>query len=145
MTVRFPPIPAAKMSEPQRALAAEYRSVWRGKWMPADGRLGGPLDALIRTPEVAACVSSLGDIFKARTTLPAPVKSMAVLMAALSQRSGFMWEAHVEAALESGLSNETVSWIASGERPGSLGPKEAAAYDLLTEISRTKQVTDECF
>lgn len=145
MTIRFPPLAAAEMSESQRVLAAQYRSGWRKEWMPGDGRLGGPLDALIRTPEVAIRVSSLSDLFRAQSALPAPVKSLSVLMAARNQRSSFMWAAHVGAALESGLTSETVSSIASGERPGSLGPREAATYDLLTEISRTKQVTDECF
>jgi 4-carboxymuconolactone decarboxylase len=143
---RYPAISAADMDEEQKKLAAEYRSGWRGQLMPADGRLGGPLDALIRSPELARRISAMSDYFRTKTSLSQRLNEFAIIVVARDNRSHYEWHVHRAWAEREGVSPEVADQLlVKGKRPSGMKADEAMIYDMLAEFRETSALSDATF
>ncbi len=139
---RFPPIPPAQRTPAQQALCEHYASGWRAKLAPADGRLGGPLDTMLRSPEVARRISHLSDYFRSGTSLDQRINEFAVILAARLHNSHYEWAVHSQWAMRDGLARPIVEAVAQGRRPEGMADDEAAAHDLLMELANTTAISD---
>ena len=135
---RFPPLQWAEMSEAQKEMA---RSILAG---PRTS-LGGPFNVMLRAPAMGDLAQELGAQVRFSSGLAAPLREMAILMAARHWTAHFEWYAHKSAALSAGLSADIVAAIAAGERPRSMQPSEAALHRFCSELLETKRVSDETF
>jgi 4-carboxymuconolactone decarboxylase len=145
MTERFPPLPPAQRTPEQQALCEHYQAGWRGQLAAPDGRLGGPLDAMLRSPELARRISHLSDYFRNGTSLDQRINEMAVILAARLHNSHYEWSVHSQWALRDGLARAIVEAIAEGRRPDEMAPDEAAAHDLLMELALTGAISTRTF
>jgi 4-carboxymuconolactone decarboxylase len=70
---------------------------------------------------------------------------MAIILTARYWGAQFEWLAHRQAAVQAGLSEDKVKTIAEGRRPIGMSADEEAVYNFITELFKTRQVTDATF
>jgi 4-carboxymuconolactone decarboxylase len=138
---RFPPIPSAERTREQQELYEHYGSGWRGKLSSPDGRLGGPLEAMLRSPELARRAAHLSDYFRNGTSLDQRINELAVILAARVHNSPYQWAIHSQWALRDGLGRAIVEAVADGQRPDGMAEDEAAAHDLLMELATSTAIS----
>lgn len=142
---RFPPMRPEDMDAAQHKMSDHYRAGWRGKLVQADGRLGGPLDTMLRAPELASRISHLSDYFRTEVSLPQRLNEMAIIMTAASNRSHYEWAVHRPWAEREGLPAAIGDALMAGRRPSNMAPDEEVVYDLVSELERDKEVSDATF
>jgi 4-carboxymuconolactone decarboxylase len=107
--------------------------------------LGGPYNALLRSPELGKRMFALLDYLRFNTSVPRRLNEFAILIQARLWTSQVEWLAHYPLALKEGVSEATLADLKAGRRPASMKPDEAAVYDVCTEISTTHQVSDPTY
>jgi len=132
---RMPPITADQLTDAQKKAADEF----------AQGRgyaVRGPFVPLMRSPEVMLRAKAMGDYLRFKSTLGPRLNEMVILITAREWTQQYEWHAHYAIALKEGLRREIADAIADGRRPLGMAEDEDAAYDIATEILRTKRVSD---
>ncbi len=130
---RFPELAPEAMTPAQKRVAAAIVSGPRG-------RLVGPFNAWLRSPELADRLQKVGEYIRFNSSLPARLNELAILVTARSWGSQFEWWAHARFALEGGLRSEIVDAIAEGRRPAGMQRDEEVLYHFCTELRRDKSV-----
>jgi 4-carboxymuconolactone decarboxylase len=146
---RFRPIAPEALTAEQRALAEAIRSGPRGK-VPGSaasrpGPLGGPFNVWLRSPGIGQLIQSLGAEIRFRSSLPAKLNELAILVTARHWSCQYEWSAHHRLALEAGLDPEIAEAIAQGRRPQRMSDEEAAVYEFSRELHETRGVSDATF
>jgi 4-carboxymuconolactone decarboxylase len=136
---RFKPLTNDEMTQPQKALMDLLVS---GK---LEGGTRGPLNILLRSPEVGEGILRYGAYERFHAALPAKLNELATLVTIRHWSAQFPWYAHHRAAAQAGLSESVINNIAEGKRPVGLQPDEQAVYDFCAELLRTTQMTDATF
>lgn len=132
---RLPPISPDKYSEAQKKAAEEF----------AGGRgyeVRGPFVPLIRSPEVMLRAKAMGDHLRFKSALAPRLSEMVILITAREWTQQYEWVAHHDIAIKAGLRPEIAEAIADWRRPVGMAEDEEAAYDVSTEIQRSKRVSD---
>ena len=135
---RFPPLKWSQLNEQQKTM---MRHVLDGPRTAPNG----PFNVMLRAPVMGDFAQELGAQVRFHSSLPAPLREMAILMAARHWTAHYEWNAHKTAALTAGLNPDIVAAIAAGERPKSMQPNEAALHRFCSELLQTKGVSDETF
>jgi 4-carboxymuconolactone decarboxylase len=107
--------------------------------------MGGPFNALLRSPEMGDLAQQLGAYVRFRSSLPRHLNEMAIIMTARVWTAQYEWYVHKEAALQAGLNPAIASAIAENKRPASMKPDEQALYEFTKELLDTKHVSDATF
>ena len=68
------------------------------------------------------------------TSLPKPVREIAILVTGAHFRSAYEIYAHVLVAEARGLPDDKIATIAAGQRPSDLTREEAVAYDVAATL-----------
>src|SRR5262249_36256274 len=68
-----------------------------------------------------------------------------ILLTARYWTAHFEWQAHRRAAAQAGLSEDKIKAIADGKRPEKMSADEETVYNFVTELYRTKGVSDATF
>ena len=137
-TGRLPQLTAEQLTAQQKALADEILKV-------SSVGLGGPYNALLRSPELGKRMFALLDYLRFNTSMPRRLNEFAILIQARLWTSQVEWLAHYPLALKEGLSEATAADLKAGRRPVSMKPDEAAVYDVCMEISTTHKVSDATY
>jgi 4-carboxymuconolactone decarboxylase len=135
---RFPALSWAQLSEQQKTM---MRHVLDGPRTAPNG----PFNVMLRAPVMGDFAQELGAQVRFNSSLPAPLREMAILMAARYWTAHYEWNAHKRAALSAGLDPGIVAAIAAGEQPKQMKPSEAALHRFCSELLETKQVSDATF
>jgi len=135
---RFAPLTWEKMTEAQQTMT---RHVLDG---PRTA-MGGPFNVMLRSPTMGDLAQELGAQIRFNSSLPAPLREMAILMSARHWTTHYEWNAHKAVALTAGLDPAIVAAIAARERPRQLSAAEAALYDFCSELLTAKRVGDNTF
>ena len=135
---RFAPLTWGEMSEAQKNMT---RHVLDG---PRTA-MNGPFNVMLRAPVMGDFAQELGAQVRFNSSLPPPLREMAILMAARHWTSHYEWNAHKTAALAANLDPAIVAAIAAGERPRSMQANEAALHRFCAELLTTKRVGDDTF
>jgi 4-carboxymuconolactone decarboxylase len=136
---RFKPLTSAEMTPPQKALMDLMVS---GK---IEGGTRGPLNILLRSPELGEGILRYGAYERFHTPLAAKLNELTALITIRHWNTQFPWYAHHRAATQAGWSEPAIKAIAEGKRPADLKPDEQAVYDFCTELLRTTQMSDATF
>lgn len=144
---RFEPIPLDNLTPEQRALYDAIRSGPRAKLSNSGaskpGPLGGPFNVWLRSPGIGDCVQRLGEEIRFRSSLPAKLNEMAILITGRFWTSQYEWHAHCKLALDAGLDPAIARAIAEGRRPDNMNDDEAVVYDFSKELHEKQGVSDE--
>jgi 4-carboxymuconolactone decarboxylase len=135
---RFAPLTWAQMTEAQKAMT---RHVLDG---PRTA-MTGPFNVMLRSPVMGDLAQELGAQVRFNSTLPPPLREMAILIAARHWTGQYEWQSHKALALEAGLSPAIIASIATGQQPRSMQPNEAALHRFCSELLQTKHVGDDTF
>ena len=107
--------------------------------------LGGPFNALLRSPDMGNLAQKLGEYVRFRTSLPPRLNEMAILLTAKWWSSQYEWHAHKPLALSAGLSAGVIDDIQAGRRPSKMQPDETVVYDFSAELRDRRRVSDATF
>jgi 4-carboxymuconolactone decarboxylase len=135
---RMPAIPAGQLTDAQKKAIEEFKAARRVD-------ISGPFVPLLRSPEVMSRARAMGDYLRFRSSLPPRLSEFVILLTARRWTQQYEWHAHLPLALQGGLTNEIVSAIAEGRRPGKMAVDEEAVYTLWDEVQRTMGVTDATY
>jgi len=135
---RLPQITRDELNPQQRALADEILKV-------SSVGLGGPYNALLRSPELGKRMFALLDYLRFNTSVPRRLNEFAILIQARLWTSQVEWLAHYPIALREGVAESTLGDLKAGRRPASMKADEAAVYDLCMEVSTTHKVADATY
>ncbi|HXD16973.1 MAG TPA: hypothetical protein VN654_08150 [Vicinamibacterales bacterium] len=127
-----------QLNAQQKALADEILKV-------SSVGLGGPYNAMLRSPELGQRMFALLDYLRFNTSVPRRLNEFAILVQARLWTSQVEWLAHYPLALKEGVSEATLADLKAGRRPASMKADEAAVYDLCTELSTTHKVSDATY
>ncbi|HTS31934.1 MAG TPA: carboxymuconolactone decarboxylase family protein [Bryobacteraceae bacterium] len=135
---RFQPLTYAAMTPEQKAMVDHMLAGERGN-------LAGPFNVLLRSPEMGDLGQQLGARMRFHNSLPPNVRETVVLLAGRWWMAQYEWTAHKRLALQEGVSPAVIDAIATGKRPTGLDPKLEAAYTFITELYKTRRVSDATF
>jgi len=135
---RFKPLTYETMTPEQKQLTDHILNSERKS-------MGGPFNALLRSPEMGDLAQQLGAHIRFKTSLPHRLNEMAIIMTARLWTAQYEWYVHKNLALEAGLNPAVADAIAEGKRPASMKPDEEAIYNFCTELLNTRQVSDATF
>jgi 4-carboxymuconolactone decarboxylase len=127
-----------ELNPQQRALADEILKV-------SSVGLGGPYNALLRSPELGKRMFALLDYLRFNTSVPRRLNEFAILIQAQLWTSQVEWLAHYPLALKEGVSEATLADLKAGRRPASMKSDEAVVYDLCMEVSTKHAVSDATY
>jgi len=136
---RFKPLSIEEMTPPQKALMDQVTS---GR---LEGGTGGPLNVLLRSPELGEGILRYGAYERFHTPLPPKLNELTALLTIRNWTAQFPWYAHHRAATQAGWSEAVINAIAEGKRPVGLQPDEQAVYNFVAELLRTTQMSDATF
>jgi 4-carboxymuconolactone decarboxylase len=132
---RFPQLTLDHLTEAQRPVAQEILKV-------SSSGLGGPYNAMLRSPLMAERMLGMLDYVRFRTTMPHRLNEFAILIQARLWKSQVVWVAHYPLAIKAGLSESVADDLKVNKRPKSMKPDEAVVYDFCMEVSTKHQVSD---
>jgi 4-carboxymuconolactone decarboxylase len=135
---RMPEIPVDKMTDAQKKAASEF----------AEGRgyaVRGPFAAMLRSPEVMLRAKAMGDYVRFKTTIPARLNELAIIITARQWTQNYEWQAHRPLAERAGLKPEIAQAIADGHRPTGMAEDEEIVYDFSVELHGNKSVSDATY
>jgi 4-carboxymuconolactone decarboxylase len=135
---RFAQLKADALTDAQRPLAEQIMKISRVG-------IGGPYNALLRSPVMAQRMYDLLDYLRWHTSVPTRLNEFAILIQGRLWRSQVEWFAHFPLAVKAGLSEKVALDLKANKRPQGMQPDEAAVYDFCMELSTTHQVTDATF
>ena len=138
MSQRFKPLSQHDMTLDQQRVAQAVATGPRGG-------LRGPFHALLRSPELADRVRHLGDYVRFESTVPAPLRELAILVVARFWSAHYEWNAHRKHAAAAGLDPSIADAIERGRRPPKLTADETLVYDLIAELLHDKDIADATF
>lgn len=121
------------------------RSVCRAIMSGPRGGMRGPFNALLRSPELAGRAQKLGEFIRFGSSLPAPLKELAILVTARYWNAQFEWYAHAQFAEKAGLGLNLISSIEKNLQPEGMTEEESAIYDFSRELHEKKEVSDAAF
>ena len=135
---RMPEIPLDRMSPAQRSIADAIMSGPRG-------RMSGPFNAWLRSPELADHLQKVGEYVRFNTSLDKRVNEMAILMTAQAWGSTYEWYAHAPRALKAGLDPSVIAAIGAGRKPDNMKDDEAVVWEFTTQLRRDHGVDDAIY
>jgi 4-carboxymuconolactone decarboxylase len=135
---RFKPMTWDEMNDAQKKLTMDTLTG------PRRG-LGGPMNVLLRSPEMGDLAMKFGEYSRFRPTVPAKLRELAIILTARHWTAQYEWNAHKNAAAQAGLSADIINAIANRKRPTGMQPDEEAVYNFVNELLETKQVSDATF
>jgi 4-carboxymuconolactone decarboxylase len=134
---RFPQLDIAQLEGAQRQLADRILS------FSLNG-LGGPFSLMLRSPEPASHILSLGDYLRHRSFIDDRLIELAILLHARWYSDQYEWALHQSRALK-WLSAAAVENIRRGKLPRDLKADEQTICDFCIQLLRDRKVSDETF
>ncbi len=135
---RMPEIPSDKMTDAQKKAAEEF-AAGRGT------QVFGPFVPLLRSPEVMLRAKAMGDYLRFKSSLPAKLNELIILITARQWTQQYEWAFHHPIALKQGLEPEVANALLEGRRPMGMSPDEEIVYDFLDELHRNQSVSDPTY
>lgn len=136
---RFPEFKMEQLNDQQRPLGEKILKV------SSTGTLSGPNNLMLRSPEMGDRLFMLIDYLRFHTSISHRLNEFAILIQARLWTSQVEWRAHYSLALKAGLAQSVADDLAEGKRPASMQPDEAVVYDMCTELSNRRELTDATF
>jgi 4-carboxymuconolactone decarboxylase len=135
---RMPEMTLEKMTPAQRSIAEAIMSGPRG-------RMSGPFNTWLRSPELADRLQKVGEYVRFKTSLDKRINEMAILMTAQAWGSQYEWYAHAPFALKAGLDPSVIAAIGAGRKPDNMKDDEAIVWEFTTQLRRDHGVDDAIY
>ena len=110
-----------------------------------DGRLVGPFNALLYSPEMGAAQLRYLTAERDTTQLDATVREVVILTVGAVCQSAYELYAHCAVAEQAGLAAEDIEALATGVEPKGLKPAELTAHRFVRALTADHRVPDELY
>jgi len=135
MTERLPQISYDALPDSVKPLADDILKV-------SSAALGGPYNALLRSPDMARrCFDHL-DYLRFKTSVNKRLNEFAILIQARISNAQYEWWAHETIARKAGLSDAVMKDLHECKRPTSMQDDERLVYDYCIQLSLNHRVPD---
>jgi 4-carboxymuconolactone decarboxylase len=104
--------------------------------------LGGPYNALLRSPDMARRCFDFLDYLRFRTSVNKRLNEFAILIQARISNAQYEWWAHETIARKAGLSDAVMNDLRECKRPTSMQDDERLVYDYCIQLSLNHRVPD---
>jgi 4-carboxymuconolactone decarboxylase len=135
---RMPPIPADKMTDEQKKVAAALIAGPRGA-------LVGPFIPLLRSPDFMDRLQKVGEYIRYKNSLGHKLTEFTILMTSRRWTQEFEWDSHYDLALKAGMEPEILQAVREGRRPTGMSPDEEVVYEFCSELEQNQSVTDATY
>jgi 4-carboxymuconolactone decarboxylase len=109
------------------------------------GRVPAPVQAWIRSPELARRGQALGEFLRYDTSMPGSLVELAILVTARHWTAHYEWMAHKKLALEAGLAPAIIDAIAARTTPAFTTAEERMVYTVAQSLLQTQSVPDTLY
>ncbi|MDT3443407.1 MULTISPECIES: carboxymuconolactone decarboxylase family protein [unclassified Pseudofrankia] len=109
------------------------------------GGTRGPFLVWLRSPELCERVESLGAYCRFESALSPRLRELSLLIAARHFDAQYSWNAHVDKAVDTGVSREGLERLARREDPRFPAADDQLLYQFATEVLERHFVSDETF
>jgi nitroreductase/alkylhydroperoxidase family enzyme len=144
---RLVPLTPDQMDVDQRRLYDDVLASPRGQGMGAklltraDGSIGGPFDAWLRSPILGSHFEKAGNAFRADTVYSVVVREIAILVVARAWSADFEWWVHRMMAENGGVPASVIDSIAERRRPSFEDEEQRAAHDVAFELVHRRRLS----
>lgn len=135
MPERLPQLAYADLPPAVRPLADDILKV-------SSAALGGPYNALLRSPEMARRCFDLLDYLRFRTSVEKRLNEFAILIQARVANAQYEWWAHEPIARRAGLSDAVMADLKACRRPATMRDDEGLVYDFCVQLTLNHRVPD---
>ena len=104
--------------------------------------LGGPYNALLRSPDMGRRCFELLDYLRFKTSVNKRLNEFAILIQARIANAQYEWWAHEPIARRAGLSDAVMADLGACRRPASMQEDERIVYDYCVQLTLTHRVPD---
>ncbi len=123
-------------------LAADVRPLADDILKVSSAALGGPYNALLRSPEMARRAFDFLDYLRFRTSVNKRLNEFAILIQARISNAQYEWWAHERIARKAGLSDAVMRDLQQCRRPSTMQADERLVYDYCVQLSLNHRVPD---
>lgn len=110
-----------------------------------EGRLHGPFNAMLVSPDIGTAMQELGAAIRYRSHLPPRAREIAILELSVLRRSSFEWYAHEHAGKHAGLTGAEIAAIRNGAHAATLDATEMLVRELVGTLVRERDLDDITF
>jgi 4-carboxymuconolactone decarboxylase len=135
---RLPELRYDEMTEDQQRVHDEIKAGPRGKVV-------GPLQVWLHSPELADRAQRLGAFVRYHSTLPAELSELAILVTARAWQADFEWHAHVGPARSAGIPDAVIEAVRLGAEPALADAKSRAVYTVARDLHATRALSDDTY
>jgi 4-carboxymuconolactone decarboxylase len=135
LTERFSQVTYESLAPEVKPLADDILKV-------SSAALGGPYNALLRSPDMARRCFDFLDYLRFRTSVNKRLNEFAILIQARISNSQYEWWAHEIIGRKAGLSDAVMDDLRACRRPSNMQPDEALVYDYCVQLSLNHRVPD---
>lgn len=104
--------------------------------------LGGPYNALLRSPDMARRCFELLDYLRFKTSVNKRLNELAILIQARLSNAQYEWWAHEPIARRAGLSDAVMDELRACRRPTQMQDDERLVFDFCIQLSLNHRVPD---
>ena len=104
--------------------------------------LGGPYNALLRSPDMARRAFDFLDYLRFRTSVDKRLNEFAILIQARIANAQYEWWAHETIARRAGLSDAVMAELRQCRRPAAMRDDERLVYDYCVQLTLNHRVPD---
>ena len=108
-------------------------------------KMYGPLGVWIHAPMFGELAQKLGGHCRFHTSLSPRLSEFAIIVTARQWRAQYEWQAHAVLAEKAGVKPQTIADIRAGRAPKSAPADERAIFQFISELYRTKRVSDRTY
>jgi len=108
-------------------------------------KMYGPLGVWIHAPTFGELAQKLGGHCRFHTSLSPRLSEFAIIVTARQWRAQYEWQAHAVLAEKAGVKPQTIADIRAGRAPKSAPADERAIFQFISELYRTKRVSDRTY
>lgn len=104
--------------------------------------LGGPYNALLRSPDMARRAFDLLDYLRFKTSVDRRLNEFAILIQARIANAQYEWWAHAPIASKAGLADAVLADLRACRRPAAMRQDERLVYDYCVQLTLEHRVPD---
>lgn len=106
-----------------------------------DGRVIGPFNVFLHSPEMGLAFNRWVDAESAHTTLPPDVRQVIILTVGVAWSAAYEVYAHLAVARKAGVNEATIDAISRGHEPGHASGSVVAAWRFTHQLVTTRSLT----
>lgn len=109
------------------------------------GKVQGPLQVWLQSPELADKAQALGAFCRFGTSLPPRLSELAILVMGAHWQAGFEWAAHAPIAASAGLEPAAIEAVRRGETPVLADAPARVVHAFASELLTRRRVSDATY